>query len=197
VAADRKFNSGQWTKAATRSYKTSLTKKQCSELFSYTDDFQKQINATISKLSLAPLYNCFHIRRGDKVNEKKSWTSGRSRGESLRFEFSDYIKLTLKKTNDLFVMTDDYKCIEEAKAYLAKIGSLNKLSFLVESTQDGHSSNLENENKKIYSQKELVQFFSEIEIAKKSQQFIGTETSNIFRYIRSQCVTDVKFISLD
>lgn len=192
-----KHNSYQWRKAAMPRYKTSLTKKQCSELFSYTDDFQKQINATISELSLPPLYNCFHIRRGDKVNEKLAWSSGRKRGESLRFEFIDYINSSSIKTNNLFVMTDDYKCIEEGKACLAEIGSLSKLSFLVGTSQDGHSTLLDKKNKKVYSYGELVQFFSEIEIAKQSQQFIGTRSSNVFRYIENQCVKDVECISLD
>lgn len=185
----------QWSKGEV--YETSLTKKRCPDLFSYTDDFQKQINATISKLLLPPLYNCFHIRRGDKVNEKPAWTSGRGRGESLRFEFVDYIKLSSMKTNNLFVMTDDYKCIEEGKAYLSKVGSSNKIFSLTEPNQDGHSTQLDRKNKKSYSQEELVRFFTEIEIAKQSQQFIGTESSNIFRYIKNQCVKDVEFISLD
>lgn len=185
----------QWSKTGRQ--ETSLTKKQCSDLFSYTDDFQKQINATISKLLLPPLYNCFHIRRGDKVNEKPAWTSERGYGEALRFKFLDYIKLSSIKTNNLFVMTDDYKCIEEGKVYLSEVGSSNKIFFLVEPNQDGHSTKLDHENKKSYSREELVQFFTEIEIAKQSQQFIGTQSSNVFRYIKAQCIKDVEFISLD
>lgn len=196
------IHSGEYVKSspAGRAYETSLTKKQCAGLFSHTDDFQKQINVTISKLSLPLLYNCFHIRRGDKVNEKLAWTSGEKRGESLRFEFKDYINSINSssiKTNNLFVMTDDYRCIKEGKSYLAEIGSSNKIFSLVKPNQSGHSSILAREKEKVYSQKELVQFFSEIEIAKQSQQFIGTETSNIFRYIKNQCVGDVKLISLD
>lgn len=63
--------------------------------------------------------------------------------------------------------------------------------------QAGHSTDIDIDNNKSYTLEELVLFFSEIEIAKSSHQFIGTESSNIFRYIKSQCVKNVNFISLD
>ena len=63
--------------------------------------------------------------------------------------------------------------------------------------QAGHSTDVDIDNNKSYRLEELVLFFSEIEIAKNSQQFIGAKSSNIFRYIKNQCVKDVEFISLD
>ena len=57
--------------------------------------------------------------------------------------------------------------------------------------------NKENNTGKSYTIQELVDLFTEIEIAKQSQQFIGTESSNIYRYIKNQCVNNTEFISLD
>ena len=94
-------------------------------------------------------------------------------------------------------MTDDYACIEEARQYIFQNNLLYKLYHLVTPDQVGHSTNVDIDNNKSYRLEELVLFFSEIEIAKGSQQFIGTESSNIFRYIENQCVQDVEFISLD
>lgn len=178
----------RWSKSARKNYITTLTKRQCTELFTYTDDIQKHINTTISKLSLPQLYNCFHIRRGDKI-----W-------ETQCFEFIEYINATHISTttnNNLFIMTDDYNCIKEGRDYFSKNNILSNIFFLTGSEQTGHSTVQFNKKNKIYSHKELVQFFSEIEISKQSQHFIGTKTSNIYRYIKNQCTTDAKFTSLD
>jgi len=72
-----------------------------------------------------------------------------------------------------------------------------KVKTLTTEEQIGHSTDMDINNHRHYGEKELVQFFSEIEIAKQSQQFIGTESSNVFRYTKNQCVKNVKFISLD
>lgn len=186
--------------SALRSYKTKLTKHQCNKLFSYTDNFQNKLHESINKLSLPLNYNCFHIRRGDKVNEKPSYTSERKRGESLRFEFSDYmdaINSFLVDVNNLFIMTDDFKCIQEGNYFLLGQKHSCKIFSLTQSNQDGHSTQLDRQNKKNVSEQELVQFFAEIEIAKYSDIYVGTLSSNVYRYIMNTCTTNTKFITLD
>ena len=62
---------------------------------------------------------------------------------------------------------------------------------------NGHSETLNIQNDRSYSKQEVVQFFAEIEIAKLSAFFVGTRTSNVYRYIMNTCTTNTQFISLD
>ena len=183
----------RWRKSAVRQCKTKLTTQQCAEFFSYTDAFKQKLNENITKLSLPPKYNCFHIRRGDKVGERLyKWMEKQGRkGESKRYEFNEYFKRSDQSIKTIFIMSDDYSSILEAQQHELNINTLTT------EDQTGHSTDLDKDNDRHYSEEELVRFFSEIEIAKQSQQFIGTESSNIFRYIKNQCVNDVEFISLD
>lgn len=181
-----------WRKAALRQYKTKLTTQQINKFFSYTDNFQNKLNKNIAKLSLPSKYNCFHVRRGDKVGEKlHRWADKTGKTESKRYELNDYLKKSDQSTKTIFIMSDDYSSILEAQQH-----NLN-IKTLTTTNQTGHSTDLDTDNHRHYSESELIQFFSEIEIAKQSQQFISTQSSNIFRYIKNQCVKDVEFISLD
>jgi len=166
-------------------------------IFNYTPEFHKEIESVVLELNLPKSFACFHIRRGDKVGEKLyEWTEKTGRTESKRFEFCDYLK-HCKNIETIFIMTDDYRCIQEAREYINNNNLPHNILYLTQESQDGHSETLNIQNDRRYSKQELVQFFAEIEIAKQSHQFIGTESSNIFRYIKNQCVKDVKFISLD
>ena len=196
----RIINAKEWVHSANAKYKTSLNQEECIELFSYTPEFQRKILSCMSRLLLPENYSCIHVRRGDKVNEKPAWTSKRSRGESLRYEFTDYISALQKllpNLENIFIMTDDYKCVQEAKSCLLANGSPVKIFSLVKPSQVGHSTISDRQINKAYSEDELVQFFAEIEIAKASQAFVGTRSSNIYRYIYNQCHLNVRFSSLD
>lgn len=186
-------HANEWRKTATVGYKTNLTVQQINKLFSHTDDFQKKLNKNIIKLSLPIKYNCFHIRRGDKVGERLyKWAEKQGRkGESKRYEFNEYFKRSNQTIKTIFIMSDDYSSILDSEQYNLSIKTLTT------EEQTGHSTDLDIDNERYYKEEELIQFFSEIEIAKQSQQFIGTKSSNIFRYINNQCVNDVEFISLD
>lgn len=173
-------SSDKWRSAAKRRYKTKLTNQQCINFFSHTNDFKSKINESIAKLSLPLKYNCFHIRRGDKV-----------RREANKYNFKEYLTQSKQSTKTIFIMSDDYSSILEAQQYDYNIKTLTTVK------QTGHSTCADLNNNRFYLLDDLVRFFSEINIAKHAQQFIGTESSNIFRYIRNQCVDDVELISLD
>lgn len=180
-----------------RKFAAKLHQTPTKPTLNYTSEFHKEIKSVVSELNLPKIFVCFHIRRGDKVGEKLyEWTQKTGRIESRRFEFCDYLK-HCKNIETIFIMTDDYRCIQEAREYINNNKLPHKILHLTDESQGGHSETLDIQNDRVYSKKELVQFFSEIEIAKQSQQFIGTTSSNIFLYIKNQCVTDVKFISLD
>ena len=180
-----------------RKFATQRHQTPTKTILNYTPEFHKEIESVVSQLNLPKSFACFHIRRGDKVGEKLyEWTQKTGRTESKRFEFCDYFK-HCKNIETIFIMTDDYRCIQEAHEYINNSNLPHNILYLTNESQDGHSETLNIQNDRSYSKKELVQFFSEIEIAKQSQQFIGTKSSNIFRYIKNQCVKDVEFISLD
>lgn len=186
------ISGNKWRKAATRQYKTKLPAQQRAELFSYTDNFEKKLNKNITKLALPSKYQCFHVRRGDKVGDKlHRWADKTSRNESKKYNIEDFFKRSDQSIKTIFIMSDDYSSILEAHQYDYDIKTLTTKD------QTGHSTDLDTDDDRHYSESELIQFFSEIEIAKQSQQFIGTESSNIFRYIKNKCVNDVEFISLD
>ena len=193
VTGEEMIISEKHARAATRQRHQTPTKPT----LNYTSEFHKEIKSVVSELNLPKSFACFHIRRGDKVGEKlHEWAQKTGRIESKRFEFCDYLK-HCKNIETIFIMTDDYRCIQEAREYINNNKLPHKILHLTDESQGGHSETLDIQNDRVYSKKELVQFFSEIEIAKQSQQFIGTTSSNIFLYIKNQCVTDVKFISLD
>jgi hypothetical protein len=184
-------SSNKWRKAACRNYKCSLSSQVCLDLFTLNRSFQDAIDSKVANLKLPDEYNCFFIRRGDKVGEALyRWTERTGKTESRRFEVKDYLQNINNKSLPVFIMTDDYASILEARKHNVNITTLTTVD------QTGHSTDLDTDNGRCYGMGELVQFFSEIEIAKHSQQFIGTGSSNIYRYIEAQCSNN-SFISLD
>jgi len=179
-------------KFATKRYQTSIK-----PTLNYTSDFHQEIKSIVSELNLPKSFSCFHIRRGDKVGEKLyAWTQKTGRTESKRFEFCDYFK-HVEYNQTIFIMTDDFRCIQEAHEYISDNNLPHKILYLTNKSQDGHSETLNIQNDRSYSKQEVVQFFAEIEIAKLSAVFVGTRTSNVYRYIMNTCTTNTQFISLD
>lgn len=166
-------------------------------ILNYTPEFYQEVQSVVSELNLPQSFSCFHIRRGDKVGEKLyEWTQKTGLTESKRFEFSDYLK-HCEDIETIFIMTDDFRCIQEAREYINNNNLPHKILYLTNESQDGHSETLNIQNDRSYSKQELVQFFTEIEIAKLSDFFVGTRTSNVYRYIMNTCTTNTKFVSLD
>ena len=187
------ISGNRWRKSAVRQYKTKLTTQQCAGLFSYTDTFKQKLNKNITKLSLPKKFNCFHIRRGDKVGERLyKWAEKQGKkGESKKYNFEDYLEKSDQSIKTIFIMSDDYSSIIEAQQHGLKVKTLTTIE------QTGHSTDMDIDNHRHYGEKELVQFFSEIEIAKLPDIFVGTRSSNVYRYIMNTCTTNTKFITLD
>jgi len=157
--------------------------------FKHTESFKLKIYNNINQLNLPKVYKCFHIRRGDKVGEKHyKWTERTGKKESKRYEFIEYLNNSDRSISSIFIMTDDYKVIKEAEKYQE-----DDLYYLTTKDQQGHSTDEDLERDRVYTETDLVKFFTEIEAAKRSTQFIGTRSSNIFRYIKNS----LEFISLD
>jgi hypothetical protein len=179
-----------------RQFASKQYKPKTIEALSYTDTFKNEIDYQISKINLPKKFFCFHIRRGDKILEKPY---NLNIMESSRFEFSDYFDKIkhLKDINLIFIMTDDYRVIIETKQYLQKHNLSYNIAYLTNNSKDGHSTDLDYKQNREYSKEEITTFFTEIEIAKLSSYFVGTQSSNVYRYIRNTCTTKTTFISLD
>lgn len=175
-------------------YHPKIPISQRSKIFLYKKNILTEIKKQIEEIKLPQNFFCFHIRRGDKVQEKPH-----PHKEANRFEFSDYFDKIkhIENINSIFIMTDDYKVILEAKTYLQKNNLNYNLFYLTNQDQDGNASVLDYKQNICYSKEQIINFFTEIEIAKLSRYFVGTNTSNIYRYIKNTCSTETKFISLD
>lgn len=182
-------SANEWKKTASKNYQPSIPVR-----FKYAESFKIKIYNNINQLNLPKVYKCFHIRRGDKVGEKHyKWTERTGKKESKKYEFIEYLNYSDRSIPSIFIMTDDYKATEEAKEY----HQANDLYYLTTRDQQGHSTDDDLETDRVYTETDIVNFFTEIEIAKQSTQFIGTRSSNIFKYIKNQCINSLEFISLD
>jgi hypothetical protein len=168
------------------------------KIIKYTFHVQNKINKIIDSLKLPDRYNVIQIRRGDKVNEKLAWTSERGFGESKRYEFDEYIsRIDKGEVRDTFVMTDDYKVINEANEYVESNSLDIKLYTLCEMTSDGHSTIMRYKDENYYTENEVINLLAECEIARNSRFFVGTFSSNIGRYIKLTHKNPQNCISMD
>lgn len=167
------------------------------KVLKYTEDSKKTIKNIIDSLNLPEEYICVHIRRGDKVLEKPQAPKMGNKAEALRYEIKDYFNAINEKIKNVFIMSDDYKAILEAKTYIRENNLNHKLFYLTNESQDGNCTIIDKKENRIYTKLDILTFFSEIEIARKSKCFIGTRSSNVFRFIISTSPKNIKFISLD
>ena len=199
ITNNETINSNGWRKG--KKWKPQTSKRELSELFSYSNEVNQAIDFNIKQLKLPEVFFCFHIRRGDKVGEARYyWTEKAGRTESKRYEFEDYLKKINFNSNEqttIFVMTDDYKAINEGSAFLKENDLKYKLVYLTNETQLGHSTDEQIENKYSYNENELIQLLTEVEVAKKAKCFVGTRSSNVFRFIEETCTSHTEFMSLD
>lgn len=171
-------SSSRWF--ACKRYKPQLPPEELSKCFIYTDEIKSKIDLQIESLDLPKNYSCFHIRRGDKLIT-----------EAKKFDFSSYLAKA-KELDNIFIMSDDYTTLEEAKSFISNNNLNYKIFSLTKNSQRGNV-----EKKGRFSEEDIIQFFAEIEIAKSSKKFVGTFSSNIYRYIKHTCVSCSDFCSLD
>lgn len=165
---------------AHKQYKPRLSPKEMSKCFCFTDEIKSKIELKIKSLNLPSNYSCFHIRRGDKLII-----------EAKKFDFSSYLAKA-KELDNIFIMSDDYTSIEEAKSFISNNNLNYKIFSLTKNSQRG---NVEKEGR--FLEEDIIQFFAETEIAKSSKKFVGTISSNIYRYIKCTSASCSDFHSLD
>lgn len=121
---------------------------------------------------LEPPFAAFHIRRGDKLDTR----------EGDHVAASAYVDLLNRKAPEvrsIFVMTDDYRCVEEIQTASPE---RTVKSFCLPSErgyQQGEFSAMDVERKRA-SRKQLI---AETQIAAASYLFIGGFKSNVARFV--------------
>ena len=118
-------------------------------------------------------YVAIHVRRGDKIHLM----------EDRKYEITEYVDALLKlplKTKVIFLMSDDYSAYMELKE---KLPAFEIITFLNEKQLGGYDHTRYLKLPKREAKKRTIQLITEIEIAKNSDFFIGTLSSNIFKLV--------------
>lgn len=128
-----------------------------------------KINQNKSEFNLSR-YAVLHIRRGDKLTT----------GEDSLYSYDKYMsKIDVKNIQCVFVMSDDYRVYEDL------VKNYPKLNFytLIDENHRGHFQSSFNKLSINEKEKNAINLFTEIEIAKEANFFVGSKNSNIYRLI--------------
>lgn len=130
---------------------------------------------------LAPYpYVAIHVRRGDKIDGFRAGRRLAAEGENVPVEkYLSIIDERLPKIKNLFVMTDDYRVIEEIQS--ARPGL--KIYTFCDKGDQGYIQQSFDACESSLKVKALRRIVSEAEIARRSRIFIGCYKSNVSRYI--------------
>jgi hypothetical protein len=119
-------------------------------------------------------YAVFHIRRGDKVAIATK--------EDRVYEVEEYINrldVLAPSIRKVFIMTDDYQVFLELEDKYRNFDF-----FTLSSSQSkGHDQAVFNYSSSEYKRNHAIDLLTELEIARKSEIFIGSRGSNLFHLI--------------
>jgi hypothetical protein len=136
---------------------------------------KNKITTQISNLKLPDNYVFMHIRRGDKLKHEANFI-GFDKFICKHIEFNKNIK-------NIFIASDDYNTVLEANKYLQE----NKLDYkvynIIDNNKKGHDTHFRLTHKNFFSEKEFINFMTEVEIARLSKHVYCTYSSNVGRYI--------------
>lgn len=146
------------------------------DFWKLTPEISKEIEEKKRKLNLESIenYATFHIRRGDKVAQATM--------EDRVYKVEEYIeKLNYLNSSikTIFLMTDDYKVFLELKDVAPNFN----IYTLSNPISTGHDQRTFNKNTAEKKRQLGIDLLTELEIARKSEIFIGSRGSNIFRLI--------------
>lgn len=117
-------------------------------------------------------YAVFHIRRGDKIKS----------GEDGFYDVDEYMNRFLNLNSELktiFIMGDDYSAYLDLKTRYKNFNFLT----LMNNNDSGHDQKEFNKSSKVQKKTNAINLLTEIEIARKSKVFIGSQKSNLFRLV--------------
>lgn len=140
----------------------------CSQLIAmtwrYTPGTAQVVDSFIQSLNLPENYVGMHIRGGDKFVEHKL--------ESIDAYFA-LVKPTVK-TRNLYVLTDDYNVIRAIHAQYPEW----KVWTLCQENESGYFHQEFIKRGEEFQHNQLMKLFASTDILSRSEQFIGTFTSN-------------------
>lgn len=136
------------------------------DTYIFNDSVKHEMLCITEQLLLPDIFIGLHIRGGDKVLEDKM------------YNVDDYFSL-LDNVNsiglrDLFILTDDYSIIKEARS---KYPDYN-IFTLCEENERGYDNNQFVNSDKMYIKARLINLFVSVELLIKSKLFIGVHNSN-------------------
>jgi len=134
-------------------------------IYNYQDNIQEKVEAMIKQLNLPEKYSCIHIRRGDRQLHKRC---------PCKVQVDSYVE-AIRKLNPnlgvLFVASDDVKMIEAIAKHFPNVQSLTQVA------QNGFHDKTFFQSSHQDKADHMLQLFAEIEIAVRSEYFVGTYCS--------------------
>lgn len=151
-------------------------------VYRFNEIYQQQIEDYMEKLNLPHDFICMHIRGGDKVKERDL------------IEPQNYMDRAEDMTacRNVFLFTDDYRILKILEANNPQWNFFTSTSEH-EVGHDAYEYLKEPEQNIRHS---FIELFASIEIAVKSELFIGTYSSNIGLFI-GMLLDDSKFVGMD
>ena len=148
-----------------------------------------KITQQISDIDLPNNYIFMHIRRGDKLKHEAKF---------IAFDkfITKHIELN-QRIKNIFIASDDYNTIQQAKKYLMDNNLDYNIYNIVNSSNTGHNTHYRNCYKQFFSEEEFVKYMTELEIARLSNHVYCTYSSNVGRYIALLKEDLKKITSLD
>ncbi len=157
-------------------------------IFRFSAPCRAAVDELIAGLDLPERYVAVHLRRGDKVGD-----------EDVHYETDRYLDQLgpLEEADAVFVMSDDYRAVEEVRERLAQRNPELRCLSLVEPSQSGfdvwklrrgerfmaHQGGEELSDES-YLFHETVRVLAEVSIAAGSRAFVSTWLSNVGRTVR-------------
>ncbi len=148
-----------------------LCRRIAAEIWRFTPEINEHIEATAARLLPAKRsYGTLHIRRGDKITEAE---------HTAVDAYLAKLDEVGDSANLIFVMTDDYRVVEE----LRRRRPAGEYVSLCSPHDSGHDQRLFNERTPEERYAATLQLVTELEIAARGEYFIGTFSSNVGRFM--------------
>jgi len=139
----------------------------CHELtqmvYRFNDEWQSLIDKAVSSLNLPEHYAAVQIRRGDKAREKKLVS------EEIVFNKMGGVI----NTNNVFVFTDDYGCIETLKRQFPQYNI-----FTLATPEDRGYNNEAFKHDTERQRAGCIKMFASMQVIARSDMFVGSMTTN-------------------
>jgi hypothetical protein len=159
-------------------------------IFRLQPDVAQRIEQMERSINLPEHYAAAHIRRGDKVGD-----------EDIFYACEEYMEKldSMDSVDTLFIMSDDYRAVEEVCGWLADNGASTKPLTLCRPDHAGFDIWKLRAGEHFFSHREgsvqaltfhdfmyleTVQLLAEVGIASRATQFVSSQRSNVFRMVQ-------------